>query len=65
MALSSIEVPLINYDVPSNVQDYVKRLDYWRFADPGRKQMVITFVTADTDEINIIQDLEKYYGVNI
>ncbi|EUC66205.1 DEAD-box ATP-dependent RNA helicase [Rhizoctonia solani AG-3 Rhs1AP] len=63
--LPNAGVPLINYDVPSNVEDYVKRLDHWRLADPGRSQIVITFVAADTDEINIIQDLERYYGVHV
>ncbi|CAE7175494.1 unnamed protein product [Rhizoctonia solani] len=63
--LSGIGAPLVNYDVPSNVEDYIKRLDYWRLADPGRNQMMVTFITTDTDEINIIQDLKRCYGVNV
>ncbi|KEP46161.1 putative DEAD-box RNA helicase [Rhizoctonia solani 123E] len=65
MGQSKISAPLINYDVPSNVEDYVKRLDCWRLTDPAQSQMIITFVTANTDEINIIQDLERYYGVHV
>ncbi|KDN47391.1 hypothetical protein RSAG8_03531, partial [Rhizoctonia solani AG-8 WAC10335] len=63
--LSNIGVPLINYDVPNNVEDYVKRLEQWRVADPGQSQMIITFVTADTDEINVLRDLERRYGVHV
>ncbi|CAE6504553.1 unnamed protein product [Rhizoctonia solani] len=61
--LPSYEVPLINYDAPSNVADYAKRLDRWHLADPKRSQMIITFITADTDEINVIRELESFYGV--
>ncbi|CAE6458237.1 hypothetical protein ACGC1H_000371 [Rhizoctonia solani] len=61
--LPSVALPLVNYDVPSNVEDYIKRLDHWRLADPGLTQMIITFVTADTEEINVIRDLERHYGV--
>ncbi|CAE6503405.1 unnamed protein product [Rhizoctonia solani] len=63
--LSRIGVPLVNYDVPCNVEDYIKRLEHWRLADPEQSQMIITFVTADTNEINVIQDLERYYGVHV
>ncbi|CAE6522749.1 unnamed protein product [Rhizoctonia solani] len=63
--LSNIGIPLINYDVPNNVEDYVKRLEQWRVADPGQSQMIITFVTADTDEINVLRDLERRYGVHV
>ncbi|CAE6375338.1 unnamed protein product [Rhizoctonia solani] len=68
--LSTIElhrlgVPLVNYDVPSNAEAYFKRLDRWRLADPGHSQPVITFVTADTDEIDVIKGLERDYGVHV
>ncbi|CUA68928.1 ATP-dependent RNA helicase FAL1 [Histoplasma capsulatum NAm1] [Rhizoctonia solani] len=64
-SFSKISVPLINYEVPRNVEEYAKRLDHWRLADPGRYQMIITYVSADTNEINIIRDLEQYYGINV
>ncbi|KAJ1311898.1 hypothetical protein OPQ81_010358 [Rhizoctonia solani] len=62
--LPMLGVPLINYDIPSNVEDYAKRLDQWRMVDPGQSHLIVTFVTADTDEILAIQDLERYYGVH-
>ncbi|CAE6535295.1 unnamed protein product, partial [Rhizoctonia solani] len=63
--LSNIGVPLINYDVPKTTEAYIERLNQWRLADPGQNQMIITFVTEDTEEINVIQDLRRYYGVHV
>ncbi|CAE7175505.1 unnamed protein product [Rhizoctonia solani] len=63
--LSDIGVPLINYDVPKNVEAYIRRLDHWRRADPGQSQTIITFVTTDTDEINVVQDLDRLHGVHV
>ncbi|CAE7229142.1 unnamed protein product, partial [Rhizoctonia solani] len=40
--LRDIGVPLINYDVPRNVEDYIKRLGHWRQADPGQSQIIVT-----------------------
>ncbi|KAG8714633.1 RNA helicase [Ceratobasidium sp. 423] len=63
--LSSINVPLINYDIPNNVEDYIKRLEQWRIVDPGQSNTILTFVTADTNEALVIQDLEQCYGVHV
>ncbi|CAE6494265.1 unnamed protein product [Rhizoctonia solani] len=62
--LLNIGVPLIEYDIPSNVGDYVKRLDRWRVANPGQAHTIITFVTADTNEMQVVQDLGRYYGIH-
>ncbi|CAE6533364.1 unnamed protein product [Rhizoctonia solani] len=63
--LSNIGVPLINYDVPSNVEDYIKRLDRWRVVEPDQSHMILTFVATETDEIHIIHELEQGYGVHM
>ncbi|CEL63908.1 ATP-dependent RNA helicase FAL1 OS=Ustilago maydis (strain 521 / FGSC 9021) GN=FAL1 PE=3 SV=1 [Rhizoctonia solani AG-1 IB] len=63
--LLDVGLPLINYCVPSDAKDYIKRLDLWRIVDPERKQMIITFIATDTDEINVIRDLQQCYGVHI
>ncbi|CAE6441758.1 unnamed protein product [Rhizoctonia solani] len=64
--LSNIGVPLINYDVPNNVEGCIKRLDQWCVVDPGQSHMILTFVAADTDEIRVIHDLEQHdYGAHM
>ncbi|CAE6438978.1 unnamed protein product [Rhizoctonia solani] len=55
---------IINYEIPHNTEEYVKRLNQWRVAT-GRNYTIVTFITVDTDEINIIQDLERRYGVHV
>ncbi|CAE6375332.1 unnamed protein product [Rhizoctonia solani] len=55
--------PIVHYDIPNNIEDYVKRLWEWRISDSGRSHLVISFVT--TSELHIIQDLEQYYGVHV
>ncbi|CAE6355213.1 unnamed protein product [Rhizoctonia solani] len=63
--LSNIATPLINYDVPKDIEDYIRWLDHWRAIDPSQSQTIITLVTAETDEIHIIQNLVQFYGVHI
>ncbi|CUA67872.1 ATP-dependent RNA helicase FAL1 [Meyerozyma guilliermondii ATCC 6260] [Rhizoctonia solani] len=55
--------PIVHYDIPNNIEDYVKRLWEWRISDSGRSHLVISFVT--TNELHIIQDLEQYYGFHV
>ncbi|CAE6438945.1 unnamed protein product [Rhizoctonia solani] len=59
------KVHLINYDIPSNTEDYVKLISAWRRANPGQPTMIITFVTAETNEISVIEGFKRYYGAEI
>ncbi|CAE7229146.1 unnamed protein product [Rhizoctonia solani] len=63
--LLNVGVPLIEYDIPSSVKEYVKRLDRWRVVNPGRAHTIITFVTADTEEVQVVQDFEQCYGIHV
>ncbi|CCO27427.1 hypothetical protein BN14_01466 [Rhizoctonia solani AG-1 IB] len=63
--LSNIATPLINYDVPKDVEDYIRWLNHWHTIDPSQSQTIITLVTAETDEIHVIQNLVQFYGVHI
>ncbi|EUC67725.1 DEAD-box RNA helicase, putative, partial [Rhizoctonia solani AG-3 Rhs1AP] len=58
-------IPLINYDVPNNVEDYIKRINDWRDANLNYHNMIVTFVAADTNEMQILHDFERYYDVRI
>ncbi|QRW16588.1 gag-polypeptide of LTR copia-type [Rhizoctonia solani] len=63
--LSNIDTPLINYDLPKDVCDYVDQLGQWRVTDSRRSHMIINFVSANTEEINIIHELAEDYGIQI
>ncbi|CAE6392381.1 unnamed protein product, partial [Rhizoctonia solani] len=56
---------LINYDVPNNFRDYAKRLIEWKNANRNQSKIIITFVTPDTHDIQVLQEFERYYGVQI
>ncbi|CUA67160.1 ATP-dependent RNA helicase FAL1 [Ustilago maydis 521] [Rhizoctonia solani] len=56
---------LINYDVPNNFRDYAKRLIEWKNANRNQSKIIITFVTPDTHDMQILQEFERYYGVQI
>ncbi|ELU45292.1 DEAD domain-containing protein [Rhizoctonia solani AG-1 IA] len=63
--LSNIDTPLINYDLPKDVCDCVDQLGQWRVTDSRRSHMIINFVSANTEEINIIHELAEDYGIQI
>ncbi|CAE7175500.1 unnamed protein product [Rhizoctonia solani] len=60
----SLDVPLVNCDIPNNTEDYVKGIGQWRVTDPGQSQMIITLAAADTAEMHVIRELQSY-GVQI
>ncbi|KAJ1309292.1 hypothetical protein OPQ81_004954 [Rhizoctonia solani] len=63
--LVSLNIPLINYDVPNNVDDYIKRINNWRDANPNYCNMIITFVASDTNGMQVLGDFKRYFGVQV
>lgn len=61
----NFDMHLVNYDVPTNVQDYVKRLSEWIKLNPNQYYTIITFITPDTHEMQVLDDFQRYYGVQI
>ncbi|CAE6435366.1 unnamed protein product [Rhizoctonia solani] len=56
-------IPLIHYYSASNRKEYIKRLAY--YDNTGKNTMVVTFITENTDEINVIRDIEQHYGIQM
>ena len=52
---------VINYDVPSNVDNYIHRIG--RSGRFGRKGVAINFVTVT--DVSRLRDIEKYYSTQI
>jgi superfamily II DNA/RNA helicase len=52
---------VINYDVPSNVDNYIHRIG--RSGRFGRKGVAINFVTVT--DVSRLRDIEKYYATQI
>ncbi|CAE6529805.1 unnamed protein product [Rhizoctonia solani] len=63
--LLDMDIPLINYNVLDKVEDYAKRLRAWRWMNPWRVGAVITFVTPNTNEMEILHDFENQYAMKM
>jgi translation initiation factor 4A len=58
------QVPLvINYDLPANPEDYIRRVGRGGGGRLGRKGVAINFVAAD--ELRTMHEIEQFYGTQI
>ncbi|THW19010.1 P-loop containing nucleoside triphosphate hydrolase protein [Aureobasidium pullulans] len=58
------QVPLvINYDLPANLEDYIRRVGHGGGGRLGRKGVAINFVAAD--ELRTMHEIEQFYGTQI
>ena len=54
-------MPVVNYDLPTNRENYVHRIGPWR---SGRhKGVAINFLTAD--DLRTLRDIEQFYNTQI
>ncbi|CAE6497233.1 unnamed protein product, partial [Rhizoctonia solani] len=56
-------IPIVHYHAPCNRKEYAKRLAV--YAASGKNTMVVTFIAAETDEINVIREVERHYSVQM
>ncbi|THW31697.1 P-loop containing nucleoside triphosphate hydrolase protein [Aureobasidium pullulans] len=58
------QVPLvINYDLPANLEDYIRRVGHGGSGRLGRKGVAINFVAAD--ELRTMHEIEQFYVTQI
>lgn len=54
---------VINYDLPTQKENYIHRIG--RSGRFGRKGVAINFINLDSDDTEILQNIEKYYATEV
>ncbi|KDN47448.1 hypothetical protein RSAG8_03588, partial [Rhizoctonia solani AG-8 WAC10335] len=54
---------IVNYGIPSSPQNYIERISYIGVC--SGKNIAITFVNEETDEIDMIREIERQLGIQM
>ncbi|CAE6432255.1 unnamed protein product [Rhizoctonia solani] len=54
---------IVNYNIPSSSQNYIKRLSYLGVCQGTN--VAINLVNEGTDEINMIREIERHFGIRM